>query len=139
MIRRLPATAAMVLAACTSAPPPSADQAGDGNPGAKADAPAVMSLRNTTWEFDSNGTLMVITVDRAGAYIEEQGDGTHVDHGTYVQKDGKDCFITAMGDKGTNCWTGVPDTKIGGTASASNDRGESGVFKRVAYRTLKLP
>jgi hypothetical protein len=71
-----------------------------------------MSLLNTTWEFSDNGKPTVITIDRTGAYIENRADGTHVDHGTYVQKDGKDCFTSAMGDKGTSCWTAVPEVEV---------------------------
>ncbi len=81
---------------------------------------------------------MIISVDSAGAYIEERRDGTHVDHGTYAHRDGKDCFTSAMGDKGTNCWTAVTGVEIGGTASATDDDGHSGFFKRVDYRALKL-
>jgi hypothetical protein len=98
-----------------------------------------MSLLSTTWEFSDNGKPTVITIDKAGAYIENRADGTHVDHGTYVQKDGKDCFTSAMGDKGTSCWTAVPQVEIGATAPATADSGRSAVFKRVDYRALKLP
>lgn len=96
-----------------------------------------MSLVNTTWEFSDGGKLMVLTVDPTGAYVEER-DGTHLDHGTYKQVDGKDCFISAMGDP-TNCWTAIPETPIGGTGSATSDRGEKSTFTRVAYRALKIP
>jgi hypothetical protein len=82
---------------------------------------------------------MVITIDQAGAYIEEGGDGIHVDHGTYEQRNGKDCFTSAMRDKGTNCWTTVPHVEIGGAASGTADDGNSGVFKRIDYRALKIP
>jgi hypothetical protein len=98
-----------------------------------------MSLLNTTWEFIDNGEPTVITIDEAGAYIENRADGTHVDHGTYVQKNGKDCFTSAMGDKGISCWTAVPEIEIGATASATADSEQSAVFKRVGYRVLKLP
>jgi hypothetical protein len=98
-----------------------------------------MSLQNTTWEFSDNGKLTVITIDKTGTYIENRADGTHVDHGRYVQKGGKDCFTSAMGDKGTSCWTAVPEVEIGATASATADSGQSAVFKRVDYRPLKLP
>jgi hypothetical protein len=98
-----------------------------------------MSLLNTTWEFIDNGKPTIITIDEAGSYIENRADGTHVVHGTYLQKEGRDCFTSAMGDKSTSCWTAVPPVEIGGTASATSDNGGSAVFKRVAYRELKLP
>ena len=138
--------AALLLLSCNSDRSPLADNlsagdnsAADANTSVGSDPTATMSLLNTTWEFDDNGKPTVITIDKAGAYIENRADGTHVVHGTYVQKDGKDCFTSAMGDKSTSCWTAVPPVAIGGTASATSGNGGSAVFKRVAYRELKLP
>lgn len=102
-------------------------------------AAATMSLLGTTWEFEDDGVPTVVTIDQAGAYIEERADGTYVVHGTYAQRDGKDCFTPAMGTKGTSCWTAVPRTDIGQTASATHDKGGSAEFTRVAYRQLKPP
>ena len=145
MLRLLLPAAALILTSCDSDQSPSA-----GNIGTMADpssdvnntvapAPAAqMSLLNTTWEFSDDGKPTVITIDRAGAYIENRADGTHVDHGTYVQKDGKDCFTSAMDDEGTSCWTAVPEVEIGATASARADSGQTAVFKRVDYRELKI-
>lgn len=137
--------AALFLVACDSNRSPSADNPSIGNnPAADASTPVesaptgTMSLLDTTWEFSDNGKPTVITIDRAGTYIENRADGTHVVHGTYVQKDGKDCFTSAMGDKSTSCWTAVAPTEIGGTASATSDNGGTAVFKRVAYRDLRL-
>ena len=136
----------LLLASCNSNESPPANNLGTGDvPAADANTPvrsattATMSLLNTTWEFSDNGKPTVITIDKAGAYIENRADGTHVVHGTYVQKDGKDCFTSAMGDKDISCWTAVPEVGIGATASATADSGQSAVFKRVDYRALKLP
>ena len=136
----------LLLQSCSSDQSPSPDDlrsedtsAADANTSVGSASPATMSLLNTTWEFDDNGKPTVITIDKAGAYIENRADGTHVVHGTYVQKDGKDCFTSAMGDKSTSCWTAVPPVEIGGTASATSENGGSAVFKRVSYRDLKLP
>ena len=138
--------ATVLLVSCDSDRSPSAnnlstsdDLVADANTSVGSPSTASMSLLNTTWEFSDNGKPTVITIDKAGAYIENRADGTHVDHGTYVQKDGKDCFASAMGDKGTSCWTAVPEVEIGATASATADSGQSAVFKRVDYRALKLP
>lgn len=98
-----------------------------------------MSLLNTTWEIADDTTPMVISIDGAGVYIEEGKDGTHIDHGTYAHRDGKDCFASAMGDMGTNCWTAVPQVEIGGGATATDDAGNRGSFRRVEYLPLKLP
>ena len=137
--------ATVLLVSCDSDRSPSAnnlstsdDLAADANTFVGSPSAASMSLLNTTWEFSDNGKPTVITIDKAGAYIENRADGTHVDHGTYVQRDGKDCFTSAMGDKGTSCWTAVPEVEIGATASATADSGQSAVFKRVDYRPLKL-
>ena len=142
MKRLLVLSATVLLISCDSDRPPSGGNLiiGD-NLSARANTSgaATMSLLNTTWEFNDDGKPTVITIDKAGAYIENRADGTHVVHGTYVQKDGKDCFTSAMGDKSTSCWTAVPPVEIGGTASATSDNGGSAVFKRVDYRVLKLP
>lgn len=98
-----------------------------------------MSLLGTTWEFSDRGAPTVITIDQAGNYVEQRTDGTPVVHGTYAQIDGKDCFTSATGDGSTSCWTAVPQTGIGETASATSDAGNSAVFKRVDYRALKVP
>ena len=138
--------AALLLASCDSKGSltadnlkPSNNAAAETNDPAAGAATATMSLLNTTWEFDDNGKPTVITIDKAGAYIENRADGTHVVHGTYAQEDGKDCFTSAMGDRSTSCWTAVPPVGIGGTASATSENGGSAVFRRVAYRNLQLP
>jgi hypothetical protein len=118
---------------------PSNNAAADAEDAAAGYPTATMSLLNTSWEFDDGGKPTVITIDKAGAYIENRADGTHVVHGTYVQKDGKDCLTSAMGDRSTSCWTAVPPTGVGGIASATSENGGSAVFKRVDYRNLQLP
>ena len=135
--------AAMLLVSCDSDQPASAnnlsgDSGADTNTSESSRSAASMSLLDTTWEFDDDGKPTVITIDKLGAYIENRTDGMHVDHGTYVQKAGKDCFTSAMGDQGTSCWTAVPQTEIGDTASATADSGQTAVFRRVDYRTLKI-
>jgi hypothetical protein len=146
MNRVLLVVATVLLASCNSDPSASSESSGTSDSaaadstGSVSGEPAVqMSLLNTSWEFSDEGTPMVISIDRAGGYIEERADGTHVDHGSYAPRSGKDCFTSAMGEKATNCWTAVPQTEIGGTASATADDGSSGVFERVDYRPLKLP
>lgn len=145
MDRYIVVLAAMLLASCNNDPSSSPDRVGVTNDSIAAStsvsnsAAATMSLLGTTWEFDDDGVPTVVTIDQAGGYIEERADGTHVVHGIYEQRDGKDCFTSAMGDKGTSCWTAVPHTEIGQTASATHDKGDSAVFTRVAYRKLKQP
>ena len=138
--------ATLLLVSCNSDRSPSAENLNSSDhSAADANNPDVgaqtrtMSLLNTTWEFDDNGKPTVITIDKAGTYIENRADGTHVVHGTYVQKGGRDCFTSAMGDKSISCWTAVPPVEIGETATATSENGGSAVFKRVAYRDLQLP
>jgi hypothetical protein len=141
MNRLLMLSVCVLLVSCDSERSPTGGNLGIGDnlaAGANTSAAATMSLLNTTWEFSDDGTPMVVSVDQAGAYVEERG-GKLFDHGSYEQKNGKDCFTTAMGDKGTNCWTAVPQTEIGETASARADDGSIGVFRRVDYRVLKVP
>jgi hypothetical protein len=145
MSRSVVLVAAMFLASCSTKLSSSPDKVGVNNDASAANssvtdgATATMSLLGTTWEFDDDGVPTVVTIDQAGGYIEERADGTHVVHGTYEQRDGKDCFTSAMGDKRTSCWTAVPRTEIGQTASATHDKGDSAVFTRVTYRELKQP
>ena len=138
--------AAVFLVSCNSDRSQPADHlatsdvpAAEVNDSARSTPAVAMSLLNTTWEFSDNGKPTVITIDKDGGYIENRADGTHVVHGTYVQKDGKDCFTSAMGDRSTSCWTAVPEVEIGATASATGDRGQSVIFKRVEYRALSIP
>lgn len=137
--------AALLLISCDADRPTPADNPGsyDHSP-SDTDSPVIaaaetMSLLGTTWEFDDDGKPTVITIDNARAYIENRTDGTHVVHGTYVQKGGKDCFTSAMGDKSTSCWTAVPPTTIGEMASATSQNGGSAIFKRVPFRNLQRP
>jgi hypothetical protein len=145
MSRSMVVVAAMFLASCSSGLSSSPDEVGVSNDSIAANSSvghadaATMSLLGTTWEFDDDGVPTVVTIDPAGGYIEERADGTHVVHGMYEQRDGKDCFTSAMGDKRTSCWTAVPRTEIGQTASATHDKGDSAIFTRVAYRQLKQP
>lgn len=137
--------AALLFASCNSKEAesadnlkPSIDSSAETNDPAAGAPTATMSLLNTTWEFDDNGKPTVITIDKAGAYIENRADGSHVVHGIYAQEDGKDCFTSAMGDRSTSCWTALPPVEIGGTAAATSENGGNAVFKRVAYRNLQL-
>ena len=146
MNRLLMLGATVFLVSCNSDRSPTAtdlntnvDLAADVSNSVRNNSAPSMSLLSTTWEFSDSGKPTVITIDKAGAYIENRADGTHVVHGTYEQKNGKDCFTSAMGDKGISCWTTVPEVEIGATASATADSGATAVFKRVAYRALKLP
>lgn len=145
MSRSVVLVAAMFLASCSSEIPSATDEVGVSNDSIAANnsvsngAAATMSLLGTTWEFNDDGNPTVVTIDQAGGYIEERADGTYVVHGTYEQRDGKDCFTSAMGTKGTSCWTAVPRTEIGRTASATHDKGGSADFRRVAYRQLTQP
>ena len=67
--------------------------------------PAAMSLNETTWTYtDKDGKKIEELIDAAGNYISTSG-AEHVDHGTYVAKDGKACFTSAMNKEGEICWT----------------------------------
>lgn len=138
--------ATALLVSCNSGRPTITDdsdandaRSADANAPTQMDSVTTMSLLETTWEFSDGGQLTVITIDSAGAYVENRADGTHVDHGTYVQNDGKDCFTSAMEGDGVSCWTAVPAIGIGATASATSDSGENAMFKRVEYRQLMIP
>ena len=59
-----------------------------------------VSLNETTWTYtDMEGRKVEELIDAAGNYITTSG-AEHVDHGTYVAKDGKACFTSAMDKEG---------------------------------------
>jgi hypothetical protein len=99
-------------------------------------APASMSLNETTWTFTREGKDITESIDANGNYIANAG-AEHVDHGTYVAKDGKACFTSAMTDEGEVCWT-VVDTPIGQTAETTSDKGEKLMVTRVEYKPLTM-
>lgn len=101
--------------------------------------PAAMSLNETTWTWDADGSQMVISVDADGNYIVETSDGDHVDHGTYAQAEAGDCFTSAMNDEGAECWTTSEEIAVGASVESSSDKGKSGNYTRVDYRELSMP
>jgi len=100
--------------------------------------PAAMSLNGTTWEYYVDGAKRVTSIAPDGNYITQDGDGGHVDHGSYVQKEAGDCFTSAMNDEGEICWTTAENVEIGASDEATNDRGQSGSFTRVEYREMTM-
>lgn len=125
-------TAIAALSACQQK---AAEPANDANVAAvetPAATPAAMSLNETTWTFtDKDGKKIEVSVDAAGNYIDTSGT-EHIDHGTYVAKDGKGCFTSAMNKDGEICWT-LADTPVGGSYEAVSDKGEKIMVTRVAY------
>lgn len=101
--------------------------------------PAVMSLNETTWTWEAEGSSMVISIDGDGNYIIESADGEHLDHGTYVATEAGDCFTSAMNDEGAECWTTSGEIAIGDSVESSSDKGNSGNYTRVDYRELSMP
>ncbi len=125
--------AVIALAGCSreAAPPAETNVAeADANLAAPV-IPAAMSLNETTWTFTMEGKNIEESIDAAGNYISTVGTA-HDDHGTYVAKDGKACFTSAMTKEGEMCWT-VVDTAIGQTTETVSDKGEKLMVTRVAY------
>ena len=98
---------------------------------APAATPAAASLNETTWTYTMEGKNIEESIDANGNYISTVGTA-HDDHGTYVAKDGKACFTSAMNKDGEMCWT-APDAAIGQTVEAVSDKGEKLMVTRVAY------
>ena len=115
--------AAIALAGCSREL--EADRTADGAGGlpdrAMAAPTALGSLNETTWEFTISGSNKPVreSIDARGNYIAVSGK-EHFDHGTAVVKDGKDCFTSAMNDKGEECWSG-PSLAIGQSGAATSD------------------
>lgn len=137
------AAATVALAGCSkeqAAPP--ADDANlaaadanaamaDANAAAPAATPAAMSLNGTSWTYTRKGKNIQESIDATGNYVSSSGT-EHIDHGTYVLKDGKQCFTSAMDKEGQVCWT-AKDAAIGETAEAVSDKGEKLMVTHVAY------
>jgi hypothetical protein len=105
---------------------------------AETEAPAVMSLKETSWTFNRDGKDIQESIDAAGNYIANSGD-EHIDHGTYAMVDGKQCFTSAMTDEGQVCWTAPANMEVGTSAEITSDKGEKLTVTRVAYTPLKMP
>ena len=104
---------------------------------APAAIPATMALNETTWTFTRDGKNIQESIDASGNYIATAG-AEHVDHGTYVAKDGKACFTSAMTKEGEVCWASK-DVEIGGTMETVSDKGEKLMVTRVAYVAATMP
>ena len=118
--------AVAALAGCSKDPAPAqTDEANATAAATDANAvtPAAVTLHETTWTFtDKDGKAIEESIDAAGNYIATAG-AAHDDHGTYVAKDGKACFTSAMNQDGEMCWT-VQDVPVGGSFETVNDKGE---------------
>ncbi len=97
--------AVAMLAACNTKEAPPADNAvvaDDMNVAADANvaAGATMTLLGSSWEFTREGKPIQESIDSNGNYIAVSG-AEHIDHGTYAQVDGKQCFTSAMTKEGS--------------------------------------
>ena len=131
----LTATACLALTGCNQAgDAPAATN--DANAAAPAATPATMSLNETSWTFTRDGKDIQESIDANGNYIANSGT-EHVDHGTYVAKDGKACFTSAMDEEGEVCWT-AGSVEIGGSMETVSDKGEKLTVTRVEYKPLTM-
>lgn len=130
----LTATACLALAGCNRADAPAA--ANDANAAAPAATPATMALNETSWTFTRDGKNITESIDANGNYIANAG-AEHVDHGTYVAKDGKACFTSAMDEEGEVCWT-ASAVEVGGTMETVSDKGEKLMVTRIEYTPLTM-
>ena len=133
----LTTTACLALAGCNRADAPAAaNDANAATPAAPAATPATMALNETTWTFTREGKDITESIDAEGNYIANAGT-EHVDHGTYVAKDGKACFTSAMDMEGEVCWTSSA-VEVGGTMDTVSDKGEKLTVTRVEYKPLTM-
>ena len=126
--------AVAALAGCsqeTAAPPAEDVNVAASETATPAATPAAMSLNGTTWTYTQDGKNVEQSIDATGNYISTAG-AAHDDHGTYVARDNKACFTSAMNKDGEMCWT-VVDTAIGATIETTSDKGEKLMVTRVAY------
>ena len=109
----------------------------DGNMAANMATPAAFDIKSTSWEYkDPKGKAMQLSVGPDGNYVTHSG-AEHIDHGTAVMKDGKDCFTSAMDKKGELCWT-TPPVEVGQSVESTSDKGEKVSVTRVAYVAPKM-
>ena len=132
-------TAVAVLSACsqeqaadTSATENEVVAEADANMAAPAAPSTMETLAGTSWEFTRDGKQYFESIDESGNYIANNADGSHADHGTYVKKDGKACFTSAMDKEGEVCWTD-PMLAEGQSGETTSDKGEKLMVKRIAY------
>ena len=104
---------------------------------AAAPAGAAMTLLGTSWEFTREGKAIQESVDSNGNYVAVSGT-EHVDHGTYAQVGGKQCFTSAMTKEGQVCWSAPAKLEVGQSAEITSDKGEKLTVKRVAYVVRKM-
>jgi hypothetical protein len=136
-------TTCVALVACQkqaeSPPAESNVVAADANVGSAPAGMALASLNETSWEFvDPKSTKDVIeSVDAKGDYITQGKDGSHVDHGTAVMKDGKGCFTSKMNADGEMCWSD-PLLAVGQSGETTSDKGDKLAIKRVDYKALTM-
>ena len=106
---------------------------------AEAQAPGeVMSLAETSWTFTRDGKQIQESIDANGNYIANAGD-EHIDHGTYVLVDGKQCFTSAMTNEGQECWTAPAQMAVGASAEITSDKGETLTVTRQPYVPMTMP
>ena len=123
--------AVAALSACQQKAAEPANEVNVASAEAPAAVPATMSLNETSWTFTRDGKDLQESIDASGNYIANSG-AEHVDHGTYVAKDGKACFTSAMDKVGEVCWASKT-VEIGGTMETVSDKGEKLMVTRVAY------
>ena len=133
-MKKLIAVSAIAMLAACGNPAPAEEEATT----AEAEAPAeAMSLNETSWTFTMDGVDYFETIDADGNYITNAGE-EHADHGTYVMKDGKQCFTSAMTDEGEMCWSGGSEIPVGESYDVTNDAGETLTVTRAEYTPLTM-
>ena len=68
---------------------------------------------------DADGTMGKTVINADGTYVDTDKDGKET-RGTYVRRDGKDCF-DPEGDEAEMCWTSGPADSAGVFTSTSDD------------------
>ena len=109
--------AVAALAACSEPAPESA-------PADTAEAPAPMVaegvMPGTYAVTDADGGAATTTINADGTYVDIDAEGTET-RGTYVRRDGQDCF-DPEGDEAEMCWT-VTTPDADGTFTATSADG----------------
>ena len=67
----------------------------------------------------ADGTMGKTVINADGTYVDTDKDGKET-RGTYVRRDGKDCF-DPEGDEAEMCWTSGPADSAGVFTSTSDD------------------
>ena len=119
------------LAACGDAAEEADDTAAVEEPAAEETA-AASDMPGTYEVTMADGTKFTAVLNADGTYTDTAEDGSPMEHGTWAQVDGQDCFTPAADSEGEpTCYTSSEPAEDG-TFTVTPDDGEPMTVRKVA-------